>query len=330
MKNREHDYELKLFAGSLKDQKQLMESSSGGAFTAFSNVAFSHSGVIACALYNYSTLREEFSLIDSCESRNKARGSMYVQAFVGNIYNDIVSYLNSNLDKHVFFFGTGCQAAALKRIAINNNIDDRITIIDIICHGVPSPKFWNSYFSYISAQVGTVKKVSFKDKRNGWLNPFAYALTDHGEVELKEFINIYYGNYITRPACSKCPYCSFERTSDITIGDFWGINDVYPEYYNKNGTSLILVHSEKGERLLNLATKDLNIFSVEIDKCIQPNLVHPTESRKTRSVFWKDFNNHSIEFILKKYGHGTMIDKVKIKAKRIMKSVWGGGIIYFR
>ena len=53
-----------------------------------------------------------------------------------------------------------------------------------------------------------------------------------------------------RPSCYECPAKAQTSGSDITLGDFWGVQNHLPELDDNKGTSLVCVNTEKGARFL--------------------------------------------------------------------------------
>ena len=130
--------ETLFFGGRLKDRKALYMSSSGGIFTALSDVILDREGAIACSTYNYEMYQQEFRLLTTSEERDKARGSKYVQSVPGNIFKEAEQWLKTNIGRELLFVGTGCQAAGFRSYAESKGFRDHVIIVDLICHGVPT------------------------------------------------------------------------------------------------------------------------------------------------------------------------------------------------
>ena len=303
----------KIFGGSLLDQNDLYTSSSGGAFTALSDVFLQQNNAVVCALYNYATHDLELKIITKKAERNEAKGSKYIQAIPANVFAQAERWLKNNPDHKLLFVGMGCQGAGFRAFAEARGFLDRVTIIDIVCHGVPSPKIWQEYISLLEKKHGRVSFLSFKDKRRGWMFPTAVAQMHDKEVSLKSYQKIFYNSYNLRPSCHKCPYARIERRSDITIGDFWNIKERIPDHYNEKGVSLFIIHTTKGLELFDQAKISLDYFESNTEDCLQYNLVKPTPAATNREEFWKDYYAHGIEYIIKKYGVESYIKKIKRK-----------------
>lgn len=308
-----------VFAGRLLDRKELEQSSSGGAFTALSNWAFENNYAIVCSSYDYTRHVQTFSFINDIEQRNRARGSKYVQAAPDIPYNEIEKWVKTNKEKKLLFVGLGCQAAAVARYAELKKVRDHILVIDIVCHGVASSRIWREYIQMEEAKNGQIHELSFKDKRNGWEHPIAIAKTEQGEIDLTKYVNMFYSGDILRPSCAKCPYATTRRASDMTIGDFWGIQNHHPEFYDSMGTSLFLVHTQEGKLLFDQIQNQLNWISSTLENCQQPNLQHPTKINPDRQSYWNDYFKHGIYYVTEKYGNPSSTQKFIRKIKKIAK-----------
>ena len=310
-----------VYAGRLRDKDALISSSSGGAFTALSDSFLEKGDAVVAVIYNYENHIAEFNMIFDKEQREKAKGSKYMQSRPGNIYQEIDHWLTKNPQKKLLFVGMGCQANGFRKYAEIKGFRNQVYIVDIICHGSPSPKLWREYAHSIEQKAG--KKISyltFKDKRNGWRNPTAFAVVNNKEVSLNNYIKVFYSCCALRPACHVCPYTSIERQTDITIGDFWHIEKTMPNFYSPDGTSVFLIHTTRGEQLFNNIKEKLDFKLSNPEQCWQENLEAPTPVSKYRQEFWKDYKKKGINFVMKKYGSTTLKSKLK---NRLLKIIGG-------
>lgn len=306
---------MRVYAVRLKDKHELNKSSSGGAFTALSDEFLDCNGAVVSAIYNYSTNQNEFVLYTDRENRDKARGSKYIQSKPVDSFKDAEDWLKSN-EGNLLFVGMGCQADGFRLFAEQKGVRERVTIVGIICHGAPSPKIWRDYVG------GRIDYVTFKDKRNGWSAPTAYVIKDGEEKQIGDYVSIFYNKCALRPSCYECPYATIERNVDITIGDFWGIDKIMPDFYSENGNSLILIHSEKGMQLWEKIKEKVEWRESNETDCLQPNLIRPTEKSPKREKFWKDYQKKGISYIVKKYSGESVVQKIK---RKIVNNLTGGG-----
>lgn len=308
-----------VYAGRIKDRKILKNSSSGGAFTAISDVFLSCGDAVVCTVYNYALKETTFRLITTYQERNEAMGSKYMQSKPGNIFKEAAEWLKTNPDKQLLFVGMGCQADGFRKYAELKGIRNRVFIVDIICHGSPSPLIWKKYAENLEqCHNGRIDYLTFKDKRNGWNSPTAFAKINGDEVKLTPYVVVFFCRCALRPSCHSCPYATTERQSDITIGDFWHIEDTIPDFYDPMGNSLFLVHTNRGKELFEKLKPVINYRESNTIQCRQPNLESPTPVSKKRPIFWKDYNRHGIEYIMKKYGTISVAAKVKNKIVKLI------------
>lgn len=312
--------DTKVYAGRLKDKELLLCSSSGGAFMALSNIFLNEGNAVVCAIYNYKTHTAEFQLVTTKEERDAARGSKYMQSKPGNIYKQAVSWLKSYQSKQLLFIGMGCQSDGFRKFAEISEVRDRVWIVDIICHGSPSPKLWREYADSLENKYdGNIFGLTFKDKRNGWRQPTARVVINGEEVFLKDYVRVFYNSCALRPSCHVCPFATTERKTDITIGDYWHIEDKIPDFYDPNGNSLFLIHTDRGQKLFDKAKNNLFYRESNTTDCWQPNLEKPTDVSPFREEFWSDYRRKGIAYIMKKYGTVSLKTRVKNKVVKIIR-----------
>ena len=311
--------DTKVYPGRLKDKETLFKSSSGGAFTALSDYFLDKGNVVIAATYNYQTHTEEFTFLHNKAERDAARGSKYVQSHPGSIFRNTELWLRENPEKSLLFVGMGCQAEGFRKFAEIKGFRDRVYIIDIICHGSPSPKLWREYaYSLEKRAGGKIEYLTFKDKRNGWRKPTAVAVIKGNEIPIKDYVRVFYNRCALRPSCHKCPFATTERKTDITIGDFWHIEKTIPDFYDPDGTSVFLIHTDRGEELFNNIKGNLEYRLSDTKQCWQANLEAPTPMSEHRQEFWKDYQRRGIDYIMKKYGTASLKSKVKNKLLKMI------------
>ena len=310
-----------VYAGRLKDHSALMSSSSGGAFTALSDAFLKSGDAVVAAVYNYENHTVEFQMILDEKQRERAKGSKYMQSKPCDIYREAYRWLMENPERELIFLGMGCQSDGFRKFSEIKKIRDRVYIVDIICHGSPSPKLWREYAESIQKKDGKITYLTFKDKRNGWKLPTAYVKVNGAEKPIKDYVKVFYDRCALRPSCYECPYATIVRKTDMTIGDFWHIEETLPDFYDPNGNSLFLIHTNRGEALFEKIRDDLDCRLSNTTQCWQVNLETPTKKSEQREEFWNDYQKKGIDFVMKKYGTVPMKTKIKNKLLKIM----GGG-----
>ena len=312
--------ETLVYAARVKDKELLKRSSSGGAFTALSDVFLERGDAVVCAVYNYASHDCEYRLVATKKERDEAIGSKYVQSVPGNIFRQAEKWLKDNPGKKLLFVGTGCQAAGFAGFTEQQSLRDRTVICDIICHGSPSPALWKEYIGKLEKKHGKISFLTFKDKRNGWNKPMSLVIANDKEISIKGYKKLFTSNCTMRPCCHKCPYTKTERDTDITIGDYWHIEDKLPDFYDPMGNSLILIHSEKGKELFDKAAVSMDIMQSDVKACWQKNLSRPTDISPLRKNFWRDYKKHGIDYVVKKYALPGKLRKISMKIQKMIRS----------
>ena len=142
----------------------------------------------------------------------------------------------------------------------------------------------------------------------------------NGEERLiRDWINVFYNQCALRPSCYECPYATTERKTDMTIGDFWHIEETIPDFYDPDGNSVFLIHTKQGEELFKKIQSNLEYRLSNTTQCWQTHLEKPTANSEQREEFWNDYQKKGIDFVMKKYG--TVPMKTTINSSEL----WGGG-----
>lgn len=304
-----------VYAGRIKDAEVLKHCSSGGAFTALSDAFLNKGDAVLCSGYNYDACRAEFQLVLTKEERDQCRGSMYMQSFALDSWNEALDWLKANPEKQLIFFGTGCQGAAFRAFCTNHKVLQRVTVVDLVCHGVPSAMIWSAYAQSL-AKGGIVTNINFRDKRTGWDKSSAFARQNDKEISLQKWRRVYSSRTMLRPSCASCPYTTTERDTDITIGDFWHLQKSMPDFYDDMGTSLFLIHTEKGVALFNSIKENIDYRESNTKDCWQMNLERPTQHAANRATFWADYRAKGIDYVMDKYSKVSLFKKALIKARK--------------
>ena len=292
-----------IYAARTNDREVLRSSSSGGLFTVLSDRFLHCGGAVISSVYQYDTHRAEFCLITEKSERDRAKGSKYVQSSMGDIFRKAREWLVEDSERKLLFVGTGCQAEGFRKYAEQIGMRQRCTIVDIICHGVPSPGLWREYVSHLEyLHKGKVTYLTFKDKRNGWLCPTAYVKIFDKEILITDYVRFFFSEVPLRPSCYQCPFAKIERETDMTIGDFWHIEEKKPLFYDPEGNSLLLVHTEKGSALFEQCKNALQIEQSTAEECWQLNLERPTERPARRDEILQECFTHGVyRTIVKRY-----------------------------
>ncbi len=268
-----------------KSKKIRYSSSSGGMFSIVAQYVLRRQGIVYGAAYD-ENMRIIHKAAETEEELERIKRTKYVQSNMDGIYEEIESHLRQQ--RWVLFCGTPCQADALIRYL--NQDYEKLIVIDLVCYGVSSPGMWKRYISYLEhTHRGKMTDFSFRDKRNsdnGQMRSYRINGKEYaGSLYRDIYCRIYFKNYILRPSCYKCQFCSVDRKSDFTIGDFWGIKHVRPDMDDGMGTSMVIAHSYKAKKIWDEIKEELNWFKCEKQDLLQPRLWKPTEQAKGRWLF---------------------------------------------
>lgn len=309
----------KVFAVRHMDEGIRIESRSGGIFTALSDIILHTNGVVyGCVL------TEDFRAVhvraETAEERNCMRGSKYIQSHLGDTYKNVMADLEAG--RKVLFSGTSCQVAGLRNFL---RIDyENLLCIDIVCHGVPSPKVWKNYLLWQErTHHSKVIAVDFRNKRDfGWRDHVETITMENGvSVNSRVFARLFLGRNILRPSCFECSYKAIMHPGDITIADYWGIEKAAPDLDDNKGVSLVLVNNEKGESVFEKVKSDVVWKVTRIEDSMQPSLVSPFDKPGERSQFWNDFYKSDFNKIAKKYGGVGLKNKIMNKLRMIKRKL---------
>ena len=250
------------------------------------------------------------------------RGSKYFQASVGNTFQQVKQDLEDG--RQVLFTGTGCQVNGL-RMFLQKEYPNLLAV-DVVCHGVPSPKLWRAYADFCEAQYGgKLEAVNFRCKDHGWRD---FGMKKNQLFISKDedpFMRMFLRDYCLRPACYQC-HAKKMKLSDMTIADFWGIETVAPEMNDGMGTSLVITRTEKGQAVFDGIKPELEWKEVSYEEGVRSN---PSEYRspirtEQRDGFFDDLTALPFPEMIKKYAPPRRVPqsvRIKRKIKNMIKRI---------
>lgn len=316
------------YACKNKNELIRLNSSSGGVFWSLCEYVIKHNGIVFGAAFN-ERFEVEHMYATTMYECDKFRGSKYVQSKIGQTYVKAKEFLDDG--KLVLFSGTQCQIKGLN-LFLRKKYDNLISV-DVICHGVPSPKVFEIYKKNLSKYYdGQIEDIIFRDKSYGWKN-YRYKINfNNGKVESEIFSsNIYSIGFLNdlylRPSCYKCNSKNFINGSDISLADYWGVQNKHSEYDDDKGVSLILINSIKGQVLLDKISDNIERIKTDLDYAISNNpcIVRPSKYNPNRTKFFNKLTDDNLELLITKYTTPTLIEifnkKLKIKLWKIKKKL---------
>lgn len=309
---REIDYKQRIFALKAKDMDVYMRSQSGGAFSLMAQKVLARGGIVWGAAFNADMI-VTYCKVTELEELAVLKQSKYVQAKVPpEMYETIKQDLLAGTE--ILFGGTACHIDGLlhylKMFAVDT---ERLITCDLVCHGVPAPNVYEKFLAYIEGYSGKkVRTLCFKDKCEQGKTSIIFE--DGSKETSSIYMNLFYKNVLLREKCYQCSYANMERISDVTVGDFWGLDTVAPDFWDSRGVSLVMTHSCRGEWLLAEVADETELSEWREEDCRQPNLMAPTIRPKYTERFWAELSEYGIGFVSKKYDQNYLGDQFNYEA----------------
>ena len=250
-----------------------LSATSGGVFELLARWVLDRGGIVFGACY-----AEDFSVchvgITDMSDLPKLKGTKYVQSKCGTCFSQAAEALKE--DRFVLFSGTACQIVGLKNMLGRDH--ENLICVDLICHGVPSPAVWQHYVDFRAQKdnAGILpQSISLRCKESGWQS--YSVMFDYGSHRFIQpagqdaYMWGFIQNLYLRESCFHCSFKGLDRASDITLGDYWGVETQHPEMNDGKGTSLVLLHSKKGRRIWNEICPACRYLSVVPAEAVRDN-----------------------------------------------------------
>ena len=304
------------------------ESASGGAFSAISEYIIEKKGVVYGVVFS-----DDFEIIhtrlDNIKELKNMRGSKYVQSKIYNSYALCKEDLKAG--KLVCFSGTPCQIEGLLNY-LGKDYQNLLTV-DLVCHGVPSPKVWKKYILDLETkQESKIIRYSFRSKKTGYHDfgteiHFANGteIYTHDKGDKKDFMHLAFFNELcSRPSCHDCAFKTLNRRSDFTLFDLWHLAEFVPQYEDDNGTSAVFAHSEKAVVILDELMKKHRLIKIDYKKAMDldgNNIEFSMRPNKRRAEFFLDLDKMAIDEMMTKYFGRSKKNVDLTLLKRILKKI---------
>ncbi len=288
-----NEFNQKAYLFQNKKEDVRSDSTSGGFYSSVGEYVINNGGVVYGASFD-KDFKVEHTKAEMVEELSKFRKSKYVQSDLNNAFKEIKEYLDDN--RMVAFSGTPCQVAGLNNYLKKSY--DNLILIDIMCHSVPSPLYYEKYKEYILKKMNAKKilNVNFRDKRKyGYKYSMMTVETDNGiyseGIDTDPYLRAFFGDYSVRPSCYNCKFKTQKRVSDITIWDCFNINEIDKSFDDDKGTTRLLVQSEKGLDILNKLS-DIRLKEIDLKVAVGRvhEMTHSVKSKQGRDEFFKTIN----------------------------------------
>lgn len=323
LNQRQIENEPKAYAVKNKNDMIRKQSSSGGVFSLLAENVLQDGGVVFGVTFD-EKWRAKHIYAESKEELQKFRGSKYLQSTIGDTYAKAKTFLENG--RKVMFTGTPCQIEGLKAF-LGKEYENLITQ-DIICHGVPSPKVHDKYVEFIRKRVNgeKIEEINHRAKRDSWKDYKIYIKFNNNEYIQSHNTDLYMQAFLKntslRDSCYDCKFKKKNRISDITLADFWGIENVLPELNDDKGVSLVIVNSENGKKIFEQIKDKIDYRNVDFEQAIQnnPSMINSSKEDPNREDFFKHIDDTPFDRLVSKYTYKvSIVRRVLNKAKKIFR-----------
>lgn len=306
--------------------KNIKNATSGGAFIALSEAFFKiHTGK---KIHVYGTIYDQqlnvcYDVAKTVKDCFKFSGSKYVRSDITGIFERVKNDLSQ--EYVVLFTGTPCYISALQKYLRKQDMSlNNLFSIDLICHGAPQPLYWKAYREWLQNKYkSTLVDFKFRTHGEGISGYTCSATFENGKKlvnipETQIYNRMFLRHYLFSDGCFKCPFANLDRTGDLTIGDFWGIQEVMPNYPYKEDVSEILVNTFKGKQLMDVLIEMAPFMGYCISQCYsedyvkyQNNLQKPASKPINYDLFQKEFKDKGISYVASKYAGYDILHRLK-------------------
>ena len=280
-----------------------LESTSGGSFTPLAEQVLAKGGVVFGAMFD-----REFAVVHGVatakEELYRFRGSKYSQSVMGTAYKEAEAYLEKGVP--VLFSGTPCHIAGLRSYLGKEY--DHLLAVDLICHGVPSPRVYREYVALLKGRYREeIRKVAFRDKVRGW-KMFSFSVYFQRNLYSQSKVDdLFFRGFLAccflRPSCHTCAFKGRNRGSDITIADYWGVHTRFPEYDDDLGVALVIANTGKGREAWARVAPGMDVLRSDLEHAASHNHSYagPVPPHPDRAQFFSDLNSMRFEEVMEKH-----------------------------
>jgi len=308
-----------------KDEKVLRNSTSGGFTTPLVRYVIDNGGVVCAASYSSSFKVEHVIIEDRNELESeisKMRGSKYVQSYLGDVYKKLKGHIEAG--RLVCFIGTTCQTTGL--VTYLGKKYDNLYLVDLVCHGTPSPKLFEKYLDYQKKKYkSNIKNVVFRNKTYGYHSgtmkiEFENGKVYYGSARVDYMLKSFFKEISSRPSCYECKFKTKKRYSDFTIYDAWHAAEILNKNDDDKGYTNVIVHSKKGLQLLDKIAGNYEIYEIDSDIAVKLDGVMVNNSAKPhdrRFEYYIGLEDDSLERHIDRFIRVTTIDYLLEKSKLV-------------
>ena len=323
--DRKQSSPIKAYSLIHKNREVLLNSTSGGAFTALSDMVLKQGGVIFGAYMNEQFDVMHVEAVDS-GSRDSMRGSIYVQSYIGDTYSKVKNYLEQG--RQVLFVGSPCQVGGL--MSFLQKPYENLIGVEFLCHGVPNNYLFKAHIKFLEEKYsGKAKWYTFRSKKYAWWTHGIEEITfEDGKQKASKAVQAYnsffHSNVSLRPSCLNCTYRRIERAADITIADFWGIEKITGKK-NTTGVSMLFGNTDKGVSFIEaLDRNEAEISEVPFEKVKYRIATKPAKPSRTPDDFWKLYRESGYQALVDKFTDTSLLGGGALWIKKAIRKAFLG------
>lgn len=305
-----------------KEKEQRLKSASGGIFSVIALNVLEHGGVVFGAAYD-ADFQVRHIAIENKKDLHKLQMSKYVQSDLDGVFNSVENYLKNG--RLVLFSGTPCQVAGLK--AYHNNEDSNLILLDLVCHGVPSPVLFEEYKKALKEEYkSNIENIYFRSKVLGHhLSTIAVSFSDgklrHSTRLIKSYPRLWFAGYSSRPSCYACSFKEEDRVSDFTLFDSFKSADYYGFNDDDLGLSNVYIRTQKAYDIWEQIQD--RIIAVKTDAAITNQndgdmIFESAEQNMNRKDFWNDHGKLPYNDLIEKYIPYSLKERLMDCFKRVL------------
>lgn len=286
---------LAVYAAKAKDDELRKISSSGGIFSLLARQVIARGGVVFGAAFEPKTFRVIHQAARNEEELDALRGSKYVQSDLGNTFAEVRDLLRQGVE--VLYSGCPCQISALKMYLGEERRN--LILVDIICHGVPSPVAWQMFLNDEEIVAGC-RLAHIVGRRNCKWNDFGITLeflngvrkSFRGAFRQNPYMAAYLNRWMNRWSCHHCECRQFKSGSDLTVGDDWAHYSESCEQDKRYGISCVFANTIKGREIFNLIKGHAHVGVVDYAYEVNLNLavLKDDDVPSNRKLFYGDIS----------------------------------------
>lgn len=303
-----------------RDDAVRLDSTAGGAFTAIATWIIEKGGVVFGAAYD-ENFQVYHTYVETMGELRKFRNSKYVQSRMGDCFKEVKDFLQQN--KWVCFSGTPCQIEGLAKFLKKPH--ERLILVDVVCHGIPSPLIWNKYLEYQKVEKNRPDNIRFRDKFYGYKYSTMSIISGgqniyHAGAQMDPMLRAFFSDMSDRPICYECPFKKRYRVSDLTIWDCFSVYDFDKSMDDDKGTTRVLCHTKTGRNIVYSLSDIAAIKEVQPDALVKgvKEMNSSVNMNPRRDEFFDDAQMMSGAELFSKYYPVTTKIKIKTATRKIL------------